>query len=106
MKATNNTGAAMNITVDKEINTKGTAFREKVIVSYDRLVDIFGLPTHGPNHGQSQCEWHLNVDGEAVTIYDIYSECPVFYVKEWNIGAKNIKSSMMVKYKILEPKSE
>lgn len=67
----------------------GTSLRGQWYTTYDRLVEVFGEPTLGPNDDGDKvsCLWVIEFyDGEIATIYDWKTyETPVMPYS-WHIG--------------------
>lgn len=73
----------------KNANANMTSLKGEFPITYAELVEIFGVPDHGPNDQGDKvtCKWKLEFeDGTVATIYDwkMYSTPVDEY--DWHIG--------------------
>lgn len=74
-------------------DANGTFAVGSINATYDQLVEVFGLPSYGPDEDPDDkvtCDWTLDIDGTVCTIYDWkeYTSTPRGYY-DWHIGGFN-----------------
>ena len=76
-------------TLDDGSYASGTSLKGQFYTTYDRLVEVFGPPTQGPdaNEDKVTCCWVLQFDdGEIGTIYDWKTYQTPMLPYSWHIG--------------------
>lgn len=87
------------------IDIGGTSLVGRINTTYDKLVEIFGIPLDGDGH-KSDSEWEIQFsDGNVATIYNYKNGInyngsdgtPVEEITDWHIGGYDIVVVEMVK---------
>lgn len=71
------------------VNCGGTHLLDTITTTYDRIVEVFGDPTIGPDADgdKTTCEWHIKfADGTIATIYDWKLRDTNYGDYGWHIG--------------------
>ena len=80
----------------KDVNPNGACLQGYVVTNYDRLVEVFGKPTEGPNANiddKVTCEWCIQFeDGILATIYDWREFRTPMGEHRWHIGGLSLEA--------------
>lgn len=90
----------ISFTLNKDANTNGTSYKDRISADYHDIVNAFGNPNSKGDGYKVSCEWIIEFeDGLVATIYDwkvgrFYSDDDWGYsyglapeeINEWHIG--------------------
>lgn len=91
------------VLVNRDLGISGTYLQGSVSTTYAQLVEIFGEPSckaeDGYGDGKVTTEWVLNLNGDAITIYD-WKEygIPREKITDWHLGSRSANTIIALKH--------
>jgi len=90
---------------DKNVNSGGTSFQDKIVADYADLKKKFGKPTESDGY-KSDAEWEVEFEnGVVATIYNYKdgknyngaSGTPKTKITNWHVGGESLEAVRLVK---------